>query len=147
MLWTASKNKLREGWLTWWSEQIARNHREITWWMFCLGWRQTGRVGRSIRKSALQESSGCELGAPHPHHTVKRNLLWVQATHSLTWSSPARISDTTHQLYHPHPVVRTPLKEEEGTDLPKKERKSQKKMACRERRHVLVLALWLGAHV
>ena len=129
--WTASKNKLREGWLTWWSEQIARNRREITWWMFRLGKGQPGRVGRSISGASLQESSGCELGALHPHRAVERNLLWAQATHSLIGSSPARISDTMRQLHHPHFVVRTPLKEEEGTDLSKKERRSGKKTEYR----------------
>jgi len=110
------------------------------------GIRAAGEGGETISRAALQESSGCELGALHPHRAVERNLLWAQATHSLIGSSPARISDTTRQLHHPHFVVRTPLKEEEGTDLSKKERKSGKKTEYRGKQCVLILALLLDAH-
>lgn len=70
---------------------------------------QQGRPAGELRVWA-----GC---TPSPPCCWKE--LWAQATHSLIGSSPARISDTMRQLHHPHFVVRTPLKEEEGTDLSK----------------------------
>lgn len=142
--WTASKNKPREGWLTWWSEQIARNHREITWWMFRLGWGQPGRVGGAAAGPPCRRAQGVSWLRPIP--TVLLKELWAQATHSPVGSSPARISDTMRQLHHPHFVVRTPLKEEEGTGLSKKERKSGKKTECSEKQPVLISALLLDAH-